>query len=205
VSLSPALECLLFVAGEPLPLSEMARALQCDELTVEEALRALQLELGERGSGLQIISIANGYQLSTRSEHAETIARLLARGSNKLSRAALETLAIIAYRQPITQPEIEAVRGVGVAGVVKNLLDKKLVAEAGRKQVVGRPILYATTPEFLHYFAIADLSELPPLAPGEEALPLTHDSTESEAEPEDENQTSPESEPADVTEESETE
>jgi segregation and condensation protein B len=167
VNLVGALECILFVAGEPLPLAEMARALQCDPLAAEEALRELQLELGERNSGLQVVSIAGGYQLSTRQEHAEVVARLLARGSNKLSRAALETLAIIAYRQPITQPEIEGVRGVAVGGLLKNLVDKKLIAEAGRKQTVGRPILYTTTPEFLHYFAIADLSELPPLGPDE--------------------------------------
>lgn len=191
MNLVAALECVLFVAGEPLPLSEMARALLCDASTAEEALRELQLRLGEQGSGLQVVSIAGGYQLATRPDYAEAVARLLARGSNKLSRAALETLAIIAYRQPITQPEIEAVRGVAVGGVLKNLVDKKLVGEAGRKQAVGRPILYATTQEFLHYFAISDLSELPPLdleeataAPAPAAGPsesLSEEPTSSEA------------------------
>jgi segregation and condensation protein B len=171
MSLAAALECVLFVAGEPLPIKEMARALQCDELAAEEALRELQLRLGENGSGLQIVTIAGGYQLSTRPDYAEAVGRLLTRGANKLSRAALETLAIIAYRQPITQPEIEAVRGVSGGGVLKTLLERKLVAEAGRKQTVGRPILYTTTPEFLHYFAIGDLSELPPLDEAE-ASPL---------------------------------
>jgi segregation and condensation protein B len=171
MSLAATLECVLFVAGEPLPIKEMARALQCDELTVEEALRELQLRMGESGSGLQIVSIAGGYQLSTRAEYAEAVGRLLARGGNKLSRAGLETLAIIAYRQPVTQPEIEAVRGVSSGGVLKTLLERKLIAEAGRKQTVGRPILYTTTPEFLHYFAIGDLSELPPLDEAELALP----------------------------------
>lgn len=164
-----AVECLLFVAGEPLSFRDIARALQCDELAAEEALRELQIRLGERGSGLQVVNIAGGYQLATRADYAEPIGRLLARGGNKLSRAALETLAIIAYRQPITQPEIEAVRGVNVAGVLKTLLDRRLIAEAGRKQAVGRPILYATTPEFLHYFALSDLGELPPLEEGEQA------------------------------------
>lgn len=168
-SLSAAVECMLFVAGEPLSLAEMARALQCEEFVVEAALRELQLALGERGSGLQIVHIACGWQLATRPEHAEAIGRLLARASSKLSRAALETLAIIAYRQPITQPEIEAVRGVSVGGVVKTLLERKLIAEAGRKQTVGRPILYATTPEFLHYFALSGLDELPPLPEAEAA------------------------------------
>lgn len=193
-----AMECVLFVAGEPLPLVEMARALQCDELAAEVALRELQVRMGERQSGLQVISIAGGYQLATRPDFAEIVARLLARGSNKLSRAALETLAIIAYRQPITQPEIEAVRGVAVGGVLKNLVDKKLVMEAGRKQTVGRPILYSSTPEFLHYFAIGDLSELPPLGPDDEVLStvehspleLSCDSLES---PQDISLTSPES------------
>jgi segregation and condensation protein B len=178
VNLVAALECVLFVAGEPLPLAEMARALQCDATTAEETLRELQLRLGEQRSGLQVVSIAGGYQLATRQDYAEVVARLLARGSNKLSRAALETLAIIAYRQPVTQPEIEAVRGVAVGGVLKNLVEKKLVGEAGRKQTVGRPILYATTPEFLHYFAIGDLAELPPLDPDDSPpiLQLTQES-----------------------------
>jgi segregation and condensation protein B len=170
MSLASAVECLLFVAGEPLPLSEIARALQQDELVAEEALRELQLRMGEANSGLQVISIAGGYQLATRPGYADTVARLMARGTNKLSRAALETLAIIAYRQPITQPEIEAVRGVAVAGVLKNLVDKRLIVEAGRKQTIGRPILYRTTPEFLHYFAIRDLSELPPFGPDDESV-----------------------------------
>jgi segregation and condensation protein B len=161
--LASALECLLFVAGEPLPLAELARALQVDELTAEHALRELQLHLGETGSGLQVTAIAGGYQLCTRPDHAEVIARLLARGGNRLSRAALETLAIIAYRQPVTQPEVEAVRGVSVGGVLKTLLDRRLIAEAGRKQAVGRPILYATTPEFLHYFGLQALDDLPPM------------------------------------------
>jgi len=163
MNLSAAVECLLFVAGEPLTFQEMARALGCDAVTVEMALRELQLRLGETGSGLQVVSIAGGYQLATRPDYAEAIGRLLARSSSKLSRAALETLAIIAYRQPITQPEIEAVRGVVVGSVLKTLLERRLIAEVGRKQAVGRPILYATTPDFLHYFALNDLSELPPL------------------------------------------
>lgn len=158
-----AIECLLFVAGEPLSLAEMARSLQCEESEAEEGLRELQIQLGERRSGLQVIAIAGGYQLATRPDYAEAVGRLFARGSAKLSRAALETVAIIAYRQPVTQPEIEAVRGVACGGVLKTLMERRLVMEAGRKQTVGRPILYATTPEFLHYFALRDLSELPPL------------------------------------------
>ncbi len=164
-----ALECLLFVSGEPVPLAELARALQADEIAVEGALRDLQITLTERNSGLQLLRIAGGWQLSTRPEHAETIARMMARGSNKLSRAAMETLAIVAYRQPITVPEIEAVRGVSAGGVLKTLLERRLVQEVGRKETLGRPILYATTPDFLHYFGIADLSQLPMLEP--DAIP----------------------------------
>src|SRR5579871_2621390 len=164
-----ALECLLFVAGEPVSLEDLVHALAMEEASVEAALRSLQVSLTERGSGLQLLRIAGGWQLSTRPEHAEVIGRLLTRGSSKLSRAALETVAIIAYRQPITQPEIEAVRGVAVGSVVKTLVERKLIVEAGRKQTVGRPILYATTPDFLHYFGLRDLSELPPLDEGEAA------------------------------------
>ena len=158
-----ALESLLFVAGEPVPLGELARALMIEEIAAESALRSLQASLAERGSGLQLLRIAEGWQLATRPEHAEVIGRLLARGSSKLSRAGLETLAIIAYRQPITAPEIEAVRGVSVGGVLKTLLERRLIAEVGRKATLGRPMQYATTADFLHYFGIADLSQLPVL------------------------------------------
>lgn len=164
-----ALECLLFVSGEPVPLPDLARAMQADEITVEGALRDLQITLTERSSGLQLLRIAGGWQLSTRPEHAETVARLMARGSSKLSRAAMETLAIVAYRQPITAPEIEAVRGVSSSGVLKTLLERRLIHEAGRKETLGRPTLYATTADFLHYFGIADLSQLPAIEP--DALP----------------------------------
>lgn len=161
--LSTTVEALLFVAGEPLATKELARALEATEVEVEAAVEELQKRLDDVGSALQIVAIAGGYQLCTRPQHAETIARLLHRESAKLSRAALETLAIIAYRQPITQPEIEAVRGVSCSSVLRTLVDRSLVAEAGRKQAPGRPILYATTPSFLHYFGLKDLSELPPL------------------------------------------
>ena len=157
------LECLLFVAGEPVPLADLARALLLDEITTETTLRSLQVSLAERSSGLQLLRIAGGWQLSTRPEFAEAIGRMLARGSSKLSRASMETLAIIAYRQPITAPEIEAVRGVSVSGVLKTLLERRLISEAGRKATLGRPMLYITTQDFLHYFALADLTQLPPL------------------------------------------
>jgi segregation and condensation protein B len=158
-----ALECLLFVAGEPVPIKDLARALAREELEIEAALRSLQISLTERGSGLQALRIAGGWQLATRAEHAEVIGRLLTRGASKLSRAALETLAIIAYRQPITAPEIEAVRGVSTGSVLKTLLERRLIMEAGRKAALGRPMQYTTTSDFLHYFGIADLAQLPVL------------------------------------------
>ncbi|CEK19237.1 condensin subunit ScpB [Chthonomonas calidirosea] len=162
-TLEAALECLLFVSGEPLTVQELARATGEEPLRVEEALRSLQAALVERHSGLQLLRIAGGWQLATRPEYAEFVGRLLTPRANKLSRAALETLAIIAYRQPITGPEIEAIRGVSSDGVLKTLLERRLIAEAGKKASPGRPTLYVTTPEFLHYFGIASLEELPPL------------------------------------------
>lgn len=157
------IECLLFVAGEPVTLVDLARAGGCEELEVEVALRSLQISLTERGSGLQVVPIAGGWQLATRTEYAEVVGRLLARGVSKLSRAALETLAIVAYRQPITAPEIEAVRGVSSDSVVKTLLERRLIGEAGRKAAIGRPMQYRTTTDFLHYFGITDLAQLPAL------------------------------------------
>ncbi|MCL5283878.1 MAG: SMC-Scp complex subunit ScpB [Armatimonadetes bacterium] len=161
MSLAAAVECVLFVASEPVAIKDLATALNVEPTTAQWAVEVLQQRLDSNGSGLQVVQIAGGYQLATRAEHAETIARLVARNSNRLSRAALETLAIIAYRQPITQPEIEAVRGVTSAGVVKTLLDRNLIVEAGRKPTIGRPILYKTTHEFLHYFGLNELADLP--------------------------------------------
>lgn len=160
---SAALEAVLFAASEPLGIADLARALQCDEATARAALDRLCGRLESTGSGLHVVAIAGGYQLATRPAFRECVGRLMAREPGKLSRAALETLAIIAYRQPITQPEIEAIRGVGCASVLRTLLERNLIAEAGRRATVGRPILYATTPSFLHYFALSDLTELPPL------------------------------------------
>ena len=163
LDVTAALECLLFVAGEPVTTADLARALERDEIDTEAELRELQVRLTERGSGLHLLRIAGGWQMATRPEYALVIGKMLTRGSSKLSRAAMETLAIIAYRQPITAPEIEAVRGVSVSGVLKTLLERRLIAEAGRKATLGRPTLYVTTPDFLHYFALADLAQLPPL------------------------------------------
>ncbi len=158
-----AIECLLFVSGEPLPLAELASLLGMSEPATETALRGFQSRLVDCGSALQLLEIAGGWQLATRPELAELVGRFRARGATRLSRAALETLAVIAYRQPTTAPELEAVRGVQVGSVLETLLERRLIAEVGRKATPGRPVLYATTAEFLHYFGLNRLADLPVL------------------------------------------
>src|SRR5438874_2908205 len=175
--LRPVLECLLFVAAEPVTAEQVARALQ---LEIEAAVSALE-DLRENypvGGGLQVARVAGGYQLRTRPEYAEFITRFLQPDPQRLSRQAVETLAVIAYRQPITQPEIDSLRGVSSSGVLKTLLDRGLIREAGRKDSPGRPILYETTTEFLKHFGLADLSELPNL---EEASRATDDEADRRA------------------------
>ncbi len=171
--LPPLLEAYLFVATEPVQPAEIARSLGINAAWVEEALEDMVNAYARRiNSGLHIVRIAGGYQMATRPALASGIGRLLAAPIQKarLSKPALETLAIVAYQQPVTQAEIEAVRGVSADGVLKTLSERGLVAEAGRKEVAGRPILYATTPDFLHYFGLHTLEDLPPLediAPGD--------------------------------------
>jgi len=164
--LPPLLEAYLFVATEPVQAAEIARSLQMDTAAVEEALEDMVNAYTRRiNSGLHVVRIAGGYQMATRPALAAGIGRLLAAPNQKvrLSKPALETLAIIAYQQPVTQAEIEAVRGVSADGVLKTLAERQLIAETGRKEVAGRPILYATTPDFLHYFGLHTLEDLPPL------------------------------------------
>lgn len=173
MSRAAQLECALFVAGEPLPAEEIARVVGCRPDEVVELVDELRRRLDDQESGLQIARIAAGFQLCTRPAYADTVGRLLSRQSGRLSRAALETLAIIAYRQPVTIAEIDAVRGVGSASVLRTLLDRGLIAEAGRRPTLGRPILYATTTSFLHYFALGDLSDLPPLEEPVQDAPTT--------------------------------
>ncbi|MBE3582415.1 MAG: SMC-Scp complex subunit ScpB [Thermoanaerobacteraceae bacterium] len=163
-----ALECLLFVAGGPVTASALARSLDLDEEEVENLVGELR-ELYERhGHGLQIRCIAGGYQMCTRPRYAEYVEKFLKPEVPALSRAALETLAIIAYRQPITKGEIERLRGVKVDGVLHTLLSRELIMEVGRKEVPGRPILYGTTSRFLEHFGLTSLKELPPLEKGQE-------------------------------------
>ncbi len=159
-ALPSILECLLFVSTEPLSARQLAETLGVEDSRIEEAMAVLEDKL-EAGRGLQLMRVAGSYQLCTRPEYADYRAVLLQPAKKKLSKAALETLAVVAYRQTCTMPEIEAVRGVSVDGVMKTLMERGLVKEAGHKQTPGYPKLYATTPEFLEYFGLNDISELP--------------------------------------------
>lgn len=174
--LAQVLECLLFAAGEPLGAKELAKVTESEEAAVHEAVRFLRDRYIEADSGLQIVEIAGGYQMGTRPEFAPMVGKMLAPHANRLSRPALETVTIVAYRQPCTQVEIEAIRGVASDGVLKTLLERELIKEAGRKQTPGRPILYATTEGFLHYFGLASLEDLPIL--DEDELPVADSAAE---------------------------
>jgi len=177
-----ALECLLFVAAEPLPEERVAELLHLDPSAVPAVIQELQDALA--GRGLQVVRLAGGYQMTTRPEYAEVVQRYREPRLVPLSKQALETLAIAAYRQPITRPEIDAVRGVNSSHAVQTLAERGLITAVGRKEAAGRPLLYATTPYFLTAFGLGDLGELPQLAalrgparPEQSAMPLT-DSTD---------------------------
>lgn len=155
-------EALIFVADEPLPVKVLAEVLGEARETIETAIEELTADYDARESGLQIREIAGGWQISTRAEFHEEIRKFLkTRPSAKLSLAALETLAVIAYKQPATIPEILEIRGVQSASAIKTLLDKRLIVVKGRKETVGRPMQYGTSKDFLIQFGLKDLSELP--------------------------------------------
>ena len=156
------IEALIFVSDEPISAKTIADVLKEDKEAVNEALNALAREFNARHSGLQLREIAGGWEFATRPEYHEHVrAFLKTRPSAKLSIASLETLAVIAYRQPITVPEILEIRGVQSPSAIKTLLDKKLIVAKGRKETVGRPMMYGTSKEFLLQFGLKDLSELP--------------------------------------------
>jgi segregation and condensation protein B len=156
------IESLLFAADRPLALADVKRLLnERDGKKVAQALDALQAR--HRGTGIELASTAGGWQFRTNPENAVWVAKLVAGRPARLSRAMLETLAIVAYRQPITRPEIDEIRGVDCGPVLKTLLDRGLIRMIGKKEEVGRPILYGTTPEFLRTFSLKDLTELPTL------------------------------------------
>ena len=161
----PILEALLFVSPEPVSIERLQEVLEgMKRVRLQSLLEVMAQEYEENGHGLQLVEVAGGYQLTTKPECAHWIRRLdEIRTASRLSRPALETLAIIAYKQPVTRSEIEEIRGVDTSGVVKTLLERRLVKITGRREAAGRPLLYGTTKEFLEYFGLRDLSGLPSL------------------------------------------
>lgn len=167
LSLSAQLEALLFVSGEPVALAQLAAALDVAPSVIERGLNELDASLSQRGLKLQ--RHAGRVQLTTAPQLAELVERFLGlEATSHLSRAALETLAIIAYQQPVTRPQIDSIRGVNSDSMMKSLLHKNLILESGRADGPGRPILYSTTPEFLQHFGLNSILEMPPLAKPEE-------------------------------------
>lgn len=164
VGLAARLEALLFVSAGPVEATQLASALQSPVRDIEKALDLLRLECAQRGLRLQ--RHRSSYQLTTAPELAADVERFLNLESTaRLTRAALEVLAIIAYEQPVTRPQIDSVRGVNSDSALQTLLRYGLIEETGRSEGPGRPILYASTPEFLQHFGLGSLGELPPLAP----------------------------------------
>lgn len=156
------IEALIFVSDEPLSVKTIAEVLKEDHENTEAAIAELASEFNARNGGLQLRTVAGGWQFATRPEHHEHVrAFLKSRPSAKLSLASLETLAVISYKQPITVPEILEIRGVQSPSSIKTLLDKRLIVAKGRKETVGRPMMYGTSREFLIQFGLKDLSELP--------------------------------------------
>lgn len=170
VALKAVIEAAVYIADEPLTVEQIATAIEQPIPVVKEILNQLIADYSQPDRGLSIRELAGGYKMSTKPEHHESIRRFVNKLQPplKLSLAALETLAVVAYKQPITAPEIMDIRGVQGAGVLKTLLDRKLIAAAGRKNVLGKPILYKTTREFLTQFGLNSLAELPTLKEFEE-------------------------------------
>lgn len=160
-----ALEAIIYAADEPATLDQLATALAEEKLVVQAALDELIASYSAEERGIEIRAVAGGYKLYTKPQHHEVVRRFIKslRPPLRLSMPALETLAVIAYKQPVTAPEISDIRGVNTSGVISTLLDKKLITTAGRKEVMGRPILYKTSKEFLMRFGLSDLDELPSL------------------------------------------
>lgn len=164
------LEGLLFVSGEPISLDRIFGIFrEVDRERLLHLLSALTEQYDRPDGGLQIVFVAGGYQIVTRPEIAPWVREMeKTKGAARLSKPGLETLAVVAYKQPVTRAEIEMVRGVDSAGVLKTLMDRKLVRMVGRREVPGRPMMYGTTRPFLEYLGIADLTALPPLKAFEE-------------------------------------
>ncbi|MBQ1868405.1 MULTISPECIES: SMC-Scp complex subunit ScpB [Selenomonas] len=163
------LEAVLFAAGNPMSAAELARILQLDVLGTQNLLQELSQALDARRSGLTIRQVAGGYQMATRPEAFTVVERLTEVVDRKISAPTMETLSIIAFKQPITKAEVEQIRGVRVERALQKLMELELIAEVGRKAVIGRPILYGTTDTFLRCFGINSLEDLPDLPTTEEA------------------------------------
>lgn len=163
-TLKSIVESLLFVAEGPLTLQRLAEVIEgADRSEITAALEQIRTDLDSNRRGVRLVEVAGGYQLRTPKENADWVKKFLGGRPARMGRATLETLAIIAYRQPVTKAEIEAIRGVDVDGVVNTLMERSLIRAVGRKDVPGRPFLFGTTPEFLQLFNMKDLSELPTL------------------------------------------
>lgn len=163
--LKAILEAVLFVSPEPVPVARLMTILgTVSKAEVVQALGILMHDLDQAGRGIQLVQVAGGYRLVTKQEYGPWLKRMdKAKAAQKLSRSALESLAIIAYKQPLVRSEIEEIRGVETSGVLRTLCERKLVRIVGRKDVPGRPIMYGTTKFFLEHFGLQDLSQLPPL------------------------------------------
>ncbi len=163
ITLAAKIEAMLFVSAEPVAVQQLAAALDVNATVVERGLKELEQALAQRGLRLQ--RHGGRVQLTTAPEISSLVEKFLGlEATTHLSRAALETLAIIAYQQPCTRPQVDAIRGVNSDGMMKSLLSKGLIQEAGRTEGPGRPILYSTTPEFLQHFGLSSILEMPPLA-----------------------------------------
>jgi segregation and condensation protein B len=163
--LKAAIEALLFISGSPLTVDRLKGIFEdAAAEQIEAQLQELKAEYAARSAGVMLVEVANGWQLATCPDQAPWVRKFkTVKVSTRLSRPALETLAIIAYKQPVTRPEIEAIRGVNIGGIVRNLMERRLVKIVGKKDVVGKPLLYGTSAEFLQYFGLKDLSALPTL------------------------------------------
>jgi segregation and condensation protein B len=181
-----ALEAVLFVSDEPLTPAVLSQALEVDRRVVDDLCAQLQTELAERGSGLVLRNVAGGWRLFTDPETQPIVERfVLSSRQARMTKAALETLAIVAYKQPVTRHQVSAIRGVNADGVLRALTDRGLIEEAGRDEGPGRPLLYATTPAFLERLGLASLAALPSLAPLLDSSADPTDAADRVADPED--------------------
>ncbi|MES2202571.1 MAG: SMC-Scp complex subunit ScpB [candidate division FCPU426 bacterium] len=170
--LKPVIEAVLFASDKPLNLAQIGSAVEgAERKAVRQVLDELRQDYDGESRGFRLVEIAEGWQLVSRPQYAAAIRRLnRSKSVNRLSRPALESLAIIAYKQPLTKAEVENIRGVNSDGVMHNLLERRLIRTVGRKDVAGRPLLYGTTREFLQVFGLKDLAELPKLTELKELL-----------------------------------